>query len=51
MAGVACIALRVSFTGDLGWELHCAEADQQRLYTAFWRRWRPTAPGLSAAAR
>lgn len=34
VAGVACIALRVSFTGDLGWELHCAEADQARLYDA-----------------
>lgn len=31
VAGVACIAIRVSFTGDLGWELHCAEADQYRL--------------------
>jgi len=34
VAGVDCIALRVSFTGDLGWELHCAEADQVRLYDA-----------------
>ncbi|MEO9780196.1 MAG: FAD-dependent oxidoreductase [Sedimentitalea sp.] len=34
IAGVDCLALRVSFTGDLGWELHCAEADQLRLYTA-----------------
>lgn len=34
VAGVACVALRVSFTGDLGWELHCAEADQARLYDA-----------------
>jgi len=34
VAGVPCIALRVSFTGDLGWELHCAEADQLRLYAA-----------------
>jgi dimethylglycine dehydrogenase len=34
VAGVPCIALRVSFTGDLGWELHCAEADQARLYAA-----------------
>ncbi|WP_322865749.1 FAD-dependent oxidoreductase [Aquicoccus sp. G2-2] len=32
LGGVACVALRVSFTGDLGWELHCAEADQLRLY-------------------
>lgn len=34
IAGVDCIALRVSFTGDLGWELHCAAEDQIRLYTA-----------------
>ena len=34
VAGVDCVALRVSFTGDLGWELHCAEADQQALYPA-----------------
>ena len=27
LAGVTVLALRVSFTGDLGWELHCAEAD------------------------
>ncbi|MBY4892667.1 FAD-dependent oxidoreductase [Rhodobacteraceae bacterium N5(2021)] len=34
VAGVDCVAIRVSFTGDLGWELHCAEADQISLYTA-----------------
>lgn len=34
VAGVDCTALRVSFTGDLGWELHCAAEDQVRLYTA-----------------
>lgn len=34
VVGVPCIALRLSFTGDLGWELHCAEADQARLYAA-----------------
>jgi dimethylglycine dehydrogenase len=34
VAGVSCMALRVSFTGDLGWELHCAAEDQIRLYTA-----------------
>lgn len=33
-AGVDCVALRVSFTGDLGWELHCAAEDQPRLYAA-----------------
>lgn len=34
VAGIDVLALRVSFTGDLGWELHCAEADQFALYTA-----------------
>ncbi len=34
VAGVDCVALRVSFTGDLGWELHCGQADQQALYLA-----------------
>ncbi|NYS25009.1 FAD-dependent oxidoreductase [Rhodobacteraceae bacterium 2376] len=34
VAGIDCIAIRVSFTGDLGWELHCAAADQVALYTA-----------------
>jgi dimethylglycine dehydrogenase len=34
VAGVEVMALRVSFTGDLGWELHCAEGDQVALYTA-----------------
>lgn len=34
VAGIDVIAIRVSFTGDLGWELHCAEADQVALYSA-----------------
>ncbi|MEL7282214.1 MAG: FAD-dependent oxidoreductase [Pseudomonadota bacterium] len=34
LAGVECLALRVSFTGDLGWELHCATEDQAALYRA-----------------
>lgn len=34
VAGVTALAIRVSFTGDLGWELHCAEEDQVQLYTA-----------------
>ena len=34
LAGVQVLALRVSFTGDLGWELYCAAADQQRLFAA-----------------
>ena len=34
LSGVRCLALRVSFTGDLGWELHCATEDQEKLYRA-----------------
>ncbi|MEO1285270.1 MAG: aminomethyltransferase family protein, partial [Pseudomonadota bacterium] len=34
LAGIGCLALRVSFTGDLGWELHCAAEDQETLYRA-----------------
>ncbi|MFZ1725276.1 MAG: FAD-dependent oxidoreductase [Albidovulum sp.] len=34
VAGVEVIAIRVSFTGDLGWELHCNVADQVTLYSA-----------------
>ena len=34
LAGVRCLALRVSFTGDLGWELHCDTQDQARLFDA-----------------
>lgn len=34
VAGIKALALRVSFTGDLGWELHCRADDQVRLYSA-----------------
>lgn len=34
VAGVDVVALRVSFSGDLGWELYCDAADQLRLYQA-----------------
>ena len=34
IAGVRALALRVSFTGDLGWELHCETQDQAKLYEA-----------------
>lgn len=32
--GLQVLALRVSFTGDLGWELHCKTEDQAELYAA-----------------
>ena len=34
LAGVDVKMLRVSFTGDLGWEVYCNTADQKALYTA-----------------
>ena len=34
LAGMEAVALRVSFTGDLGWELYCDSADQTALYEA-----------------
>ncbi|HLW26527.1 MAG TPA: FAD-dependent oxidoreductase [Kiloniellales bacterium] len=34
LAGLEAIALRVSFTGDLGWEIHCRVEDQAQLYKA-----------------
>ena len=32
VAGINVMALRVSFTGDLGWELHVREEEQEKLY-------------------
>ena len=34
LSGINVMALRVSFTGDLGWELHCDQEDQIKLYEA-----------------
>ena len=34
IAGIEVLALRVSFTGDFGWELHCRSKDQCALYQA-----------------
>ena len=34
VAGVKCRALRVSYVGELGWELHCAMGELKALYDA-----------------
>ena len=34
LSGINVIAIRVSFTGDLGWEIHCKTQDQVELYKA-----------------
>ena len=34
LAGIQVMAMRVSFTGDLGWEVHCKTEDQRALYIA-----------------
>ncbi|MBT6509141.1 MAG: GcvT family protein, partial [Rhodospirillaceae bacterium] len=37
VAGAEVLALRVSFVGELGWELHMAMADAPGVYDALWR--------------
>ncbi|MFQ3183997.1 MAG: dimethylglycine dehydrogenase [Alteromonas macleodii] len=34
VAGVSCLVFRVSFTGDLGWEMYCYQNDQMKLLEA-----------------
>jgi len=34
IAGVSCLALRISFTGDLGWEIYCETSKQHIVYDA-----------------
>ena len=36
IAGVDCTAIRVSFAGEAGWELHVAMADMPKLWDAMW---------------
>ena len=38
VAGIRCLAIRVSFTGDLGWELHCDAGDQCASIRHCWQR-------------
>jgi dimethylglycine dehydrogenase len=45
VGGVEVIAIRVSFTGDLGWELHCAAEDQMKLYAALLEAGSPLGAG------
>ncbi len=45
IAGVEALALRVSFTGDLGWELHCKTEDQEKLYAALIEAGKPLGAG------
>ncbi|WP_170422239.1 GcvT family protein [Ruegeria arenilitoris] len=37
VAGVSVTALRVSYVGELGWELHVSSEDLEQLYAAIWR--------------
>lgn len=45
VAGVDVVALRVSFTGDLGWELYCAADRQLELYEALLKAGRDLGAG------
>ncbi|MDC1229091.1 FAD-dependent oxidoreductase [Octadecabacter sp.] len=41
----ACVVNRVSYTGDLGYEIYCDPTDQRALWTTLWTRGQPM--GLS----
>ena len=41
IAGVPTRALRINYVGELGWELHAAMADLERLYEAVWTAGEP----------
>ena len=45
LAGIEALALRVSFTGDLGWEIHCRTEDQTALYAALLEAGKPFGVG------
>lgn len=45
VGGINVVAIRVSFTGDLGWELHCARSDQSALYRTLLDAGRPLGAG------
>ncbi len=38
---VACLVQRVSYTGDLGYEIYCDPMDQRALWTSLWAAGRP----------
>ncbi|MBS0558560.1 MAG: FAD-dependent oxidoreductase [Proteobacteria bacterium] len=41
VAGRPCLLVRVSFAGELGWELHTAPADTDAVFDAVWTAGRP----------
>lgn len=49
VGGVAVSAWRVSFSGELGWELHCEMKDQPALFHALTKAGAPRNPRLAGA--
>ena len=41
VGSVACIVQRVSYTGDLGYEIYCDPMDQRRLWGVLWKAGQP----------
>ncbi|HEX6490134.1 MAG TPA: FAD-dependent oxidoreductase [Gaiellaceae bacterium] len=41
VAGIPCLALRVTYVGELGWELYCRLEDGLALWDALWAAGRP----------
>jgi dimethylglycine dehydrogenase len=49
VAGIAVLALRVSYVGELGWELHMARADAVSLFEALEKAGKPLGVGYYGA--
>ena len=48
---VDCLVQRVSFTGDLGYEIYCDPMAQRALWDVLWPRGKSTACSPSGCAR
>ncbi|KAJ9653630.1 hypothetical protein H2198_007221 [Neophaeococcomyces mojaviensis] len=49
IAGIPCVAMRLSYVGELGWEIYTSAELGQRLWDAFWKAGQPF--GVIAAGR
>jgi glycine cleavage system aminomethyltransferase T len=51
VGGVPCVALRVTYVGELGWELYCPMEFGLRLWDTLWQAGRPDEAGLGFAVK
>ncbi|MEM8497781.1 MAG: FAD-dependent oxidoreductase [Pseudomonadota bacterium] len=50
VAGSECLALRMSFTGELAWELHCPMDSMSRVWDALWQAGQSHSIGVFGSA-